>query len=96
MQIVTLQPFRLVNVIPVTVLPVAVNVHVKDVLDGFLVIVERAQRQFLTVAQSAFLPKLADFLERKAFVSAKDIYQPDIAPEEICCHNRAFLFRLQI
>lgn len=49
-QVVAFKPFRLVNIISVSVLLVALYIHVKDVLYCILVAMECPQWQFLAIA----------------------------------------------
>ena len=70
--------------------------YIEYVLNGFAMIMECAQGKVvaISIAESALLPLIIDFLVGKMLVVAQRIYKPYVSSELICWHNLRF-YRLQ-
>ena len=69
------------NIVAVSVPPVADDADVEYLLDGIPVVMESLQRDVLSVAHAASEPLFVDFLECDAVCAVNGVHQPYIPVE---------------
>ena len=88
-KIVFLQIFGMVDVILITTLDVTSNLHLKDVENGFAMVMESAEGEIIivSIAQSASMPKVIYLFIGQSAISSELFYQPYVTAKYICCHR---------
>ena len=88
-KIVFLQILRMVDVILITTLNVTSNLHLKDVKDGFAMVMESAEGEIIIVpiAQSTSMPEVIHLLIGQSAISPELSYQLYVTAKDICCHT---------
>ena len=96
-EIVFLQIFGMVDVILITTLDVTSNLHLKDVENGFAMVMESAEGEIIivTIAQPTSMPKVIYLFIGQSAISPELFYQPYVTAKYICCHTLFVIVYIQ-
>lgn len=88
-KIISLQVFWMVDIILITTFDVTSDFHLKDVEDGFAMVMETTEGEIIIVpiAQSTSMPEFIYLLIGQSAISPELFYQPYVTAKYICCHT---------
>ena len=96
-KIIFLQVFGMVDIILITTFDVTSDFHLKNVEDGFAMVMKSAEGEIIIVpiAQPASMPEVIYLLIGQSAISPELFYQPYVTAKDICCHTLFVIVCLQ-